>query len=121
MTQCQECARRSVEAREAGKLGYVACDACLAAGPAPEEDCDVRQLTVAELQLLAFEYYRAGNVTGGVLHIVLDDGNVERDHVLWCLRQAVEERDWLAVKIATHMLGLTSKERREVYEGRPRR
>lgn len=79
------------------------------------------QLSVPEIQLLAYEYYALGNVIyGSPLHIVLDDGNVENRHILICLRQAIDEKDWKAVEIGVQMLGLSPKQRREVYTGRPR-
>jgi hypothetical protein len=58
-----------------------------------------------------------GNVAGGgSLHIVLEDGNLETDHVLWCKNYAKEQGDPEGVKLAEFLLTLTEDERDEVYQ-----
>jgi len=77
----------------------------------------MRQIpTVASCISKGRSYYEAGNPCGGALHIVLDDGNVERSHVEWCLAYAKEIGDADAFELAQDLLELTDAQREEVYE-----
>ena len=59
---------------------------------------------------------------GGLLHIVLDDGNLEDDHILWCISECDKRENWdrqdrlLCKRIANEMLGLTLEQRRLWYQ-----
>jgi hypothetical protein len=64
---------------------------------------------------------KEGNSTGGYLHIVLDDGNTEADHVLWCLREAEKAGDADGVALAEQLLMLDQDERDGVVNGRFKR
>jgi hypothetical protein len=62
-------------------------------------------------------YYKLpDNGAGGSLHIVLDDGNLETGHVLWCKNYAKEQGDPEGVALAEFLLTLTEDERDEVYQ-----
>lgn len=59
---------------------------------------------------------------GGLLHIVLDDGNLEDHHILWCSNECDKRENWdrhdrlLCKRIANEMLGLTMEQRRLLYQ-----
>lgn len=63
-------------------------------------------------QYLAIE----GNEVGGNLHIVLDDGNLEDKHILWCRARCMDIHDVLGVYICDNLLRMTYKEREDIYE-----
>ena len=60
--------------------------------------------------------------TGGLLHIVLDDGNLEDEHILWCMAECNSRENWdrhdrfLCERIAKELLNLSMEERRLVYQ-----
>lgn len=56
-------------------------------------------------------YAMDGNGCGGSLHIVLDDGNTERDSVEWCHTYARERGDKDAMALADLLLTLTDEQR----------
>lgn len=66
-------------------------------------------------------YNDLGEGSGGLLHIVLDDGNLEDHHILWCKEECNKRENWdrhdrlLCKRIANEMLGLTMKQRNLVY------
>jgi hypothetical protein len=65
---------------------------------------------------LAREYYRQpGNLAGGSLHIVLDDGNLDDSDILFCIEYAKKEKDELGVQLGEHLLSLNEDEREYVY------
>ena len=73
-------------------------------------------MDVHELKLRIKKYYDK-NPSGGALHIVLDDGNVEASHILWCLENTIaEEKDSEARKIATGLLELSKDQRDDLYD-----
>lgn len=51
------------------------------------------------------------NPTGGNLHIVLDDGNLEAYNVGWCLWKAVLDDDLECALLAYGLLGLSETQR----------
>lgn len=64
------------------------------------------------LKLATEAFYQIdGNQCGGALHLVLDDGNIEDEHIAFCLTQAVERGDKLGAAIAREMMKLTWDER----------
>lgn len=72
---------------------------------------------VKELVKAARDYYaHPENGCGGSLHIVLDDGNVEEEHVLWCRDHAEEQGDVEGVALCDKLLDATEDERLRVYE-----
>jgi len=60
-------------------------------------------------------YAKDGNGAGGSLHVVLDDGNVETEHVRFCEEYAREREDWDGVILAQMLLTLTVEERERMY------
>ncbi len=82
-----------------------AFDALIARGdPKPEE--------VAEL-IAAYEDIPE-NSNGGSLHIVIEDGNWEADHVRWCIDYAKERGDVLGAKLGALLLLLSEADRQEI-------
>lgn len=69
---------------------------------------------VQNVIVMAAEYY-VFNPTGGSLHIVLDNGNYERNHVEFCRQYAVDHNDEDGVKLADALLTLTDTEREKMY------
>lgn len=61
-------------------------------------------------------YALDGNITGGKLHIVLDDGNAETHHVEWCLQQATQAGKADAMFLAELLLQFTEDERAEILQ-----
>ncbi len=59
--------------------------------------------------------YLAKHMTGGALHIVLDDGNVEDDHVAWCEGYAAGQGDEEGKRLAAALRLLTEAQRRALY------
>ena len=80
------------------------------------EDIDKINLLVEIL------YDDLGECCGGLLHIVLDDGNLEDHHILWCRNECDKRENWdrhdrlLCKRIANEMLGLTMEQRRLLYQ-----
>jgi hypothetical protein len=57
--------------------------------------------------------------TGGALHIVLDDDNVENHHIEWCLKEAIPNPEFckpedveIMTKCAKNLLKLSSERQR---------
>lgn len=57
--------------------------------------------------------------SGGALHIVLDDDNVERHHIEWCLKEAIPNPEFckpedveIMTKCAKNLLKLPSERQR---------
>jgi hypothetical protein len=62
------------------------------------------------------QYYET-NTGGGALHIVLDDGNCEDEHIWWCVENSIpEDQDVDALEIAVMLLRLSVDERYRLYE-----
>lgn len=65
-------------------------------------------------------YHLDGCGTGGLLHIVLDDGNLEDNHIQWCLEQCEanpdQEEAEIGKLICKELLKLPMQQRRLVYE-----
>lgn len=58
--------------------------------------------------------YRAigdNGMSGGSLHIILEDGNFEDEHVDWCIKYATEEGDGFGVLLATMLRVMPEDER----------
>lgn len=73
-------------------------------------------VTIDSVLAKAKAYYtKPGNGCGGSLHIVLDDGNTEPDHVQWCIDHAIETDDEDGVALATDLLALSQAQRDSVY------
>lgn len=69
---------------------------------------------IRRLDILSKAIYETpGGGAGCCLHIVLDDGNFEREHVEWCLENA---KHGICAEVATLLLYLT-EEGREIAVG----
>lgn len=73
--------------------------------------------TFAELLPLAEAYYAATpeNGAGGSLHIVLDDGNIDDEHVRFCIAWAEEHGDIAGVELAHLLLRASRRTRERLY------
>lgn len=66
-------------------------------------------------------YEDMGEGAGGMLHIVLDDGNLEDDHIQWCIEYCNREENAdkhdkeICLEIAHRMLGISMEQRKLVY------
>ena len=80
-----------------------ACEALIARGTKPTRP-DVSPLIEAFYKL-------PGNGAGGDLHVVLDDHNVERQHVRYCVETAT---DPVAIALGRVLLLLSNSQRRKI-------
>jgi hypothetical protein len=56
--------------------------------------------------------------TGGVLHVVLDDGNLKNSNIEWCIEkiEELEEDKELFLKCANNLLKMTQTQRLKLYK-----
>lgn len=66
--------------------------------------------------LVRYYYEDAGNGCGGTLHIVLDDGNTEFDHIEYCRKECEENGDSLGQLICDILFCFTDEERELLYQ-----
>ena len=84
---------------------------------------DKRNILIRRATELAQMIYRTpGGECGGPLHIVLDDGNIETEHIQWCIDhiddkgyEVSEELKALCLECADVMLQLSERDRCKVY------
>jgi hypothetical protein len=57
---------------------------------------------------------KSGNSTGGVLHVVLDDGNIEDHHIEWCIQEAFILGDCEAVALGMRLIAMTKTQRKKL-------
>jgi len=67
------------------------------------------------IQKLAIKYY-GFNPSGGLCHIVLDDGNTEDGHIRYCLNACEDEKDVAGYVIMDHMLDMDEDHRDRFIE-----
>jgi len=74
------------------------------------------RITLVEfaLNFCKFYYQDCGNMTGGVYHIVLDDGNL--DSVKVCLNDCIKDEDDLGSALGHVLLLLTEEEMKILYD-----
>lgn len=71
--------------------------------------------TITEVLPMVWAYYDTpGNVCGGSLHVVLDDGNVSDDCVQGARDFAESRGDIEGVKLATYLLRMSKTQRRKL-------
>lgn len=71
--------------------------------------------TIPEVVALLKVYCaKPGNGVGGALHIVLDDGNIDDRHVLWCKAHATEIGDQDGAVIAEKLVSMTKTQRKRL-------
>lgn len=67
------------------------------------------------IELARFYCDTLDNPSGGNLHIVLSDGNIQTADVEFCREEARNARDHVGLALAELLLELTEEERQEVY------
>jgi hypothetical protein len=73
--------------------------------------------TVDELIKLCNAWYRLeGNEVGGSLHLVLDDDNIEDEHVAFCIGWAIEHDDAAGAALGMVLRCISEEDRRAVVE-----
>ena len=76
-------------------------------------------MDISEVWLLVTAYYaKPGNAAGGSLHLVLDDGNVQDEHVEFCRDYAAREGDEDGVALAELLLEMSVAQRERVFLGK---
>ena len=72
--------------------------------------------TIPEVLPLVRAYYaKPGNLAGGSLHILLDDGNVDDSSVEFCEKVAVERGDEDGVALARILRRMSKTQRKKLY------
>lgn len=66
------------------------------------------------IRLVEAYYKKPGNACGGPLHIVLDDDNVQDEHLAFCRAEAVKQEDSDGVAICDMMAKMPQRYRRIV-------
>lgn len=66
--------------------------------------------------LVQYYYDDLGNINGGNLHIALDDGNLNTNHIWFCQEKCEKNRDDFGYFIATLMRHFTENELEKLYE-----
>jgi len=62
------------------------------------------------------QFYYIHEPSGGHLHIVLDDGNIEHCHIATCFWQCQAYKDYLGMLIATILLYYSEDELCDMYD-----
>jgi hypothetical protein len=70
--------------------------------------------TVTDAYPLVQKIYERSCV-GCCLHVVLDDGNIENDHVQFCLEEAQKKRHAECLELAEMLLLMSKTQRRKIY------
>ncbi len=71
-----------------------------------------------EVNKLCEEYYKY-HPAGGPLHVVLDDGNLTTDNIIFCLEEVFNDGDCLGTRIAIELLKMKCDDRVWLYEQYP--
>lgn len=68
--------------------------------------------TIPDVMPLVLEYYALpGNLVGGNLHIVLDDGNVKNSDVEFCINKCREYNDLKGIVLCELLLRMSKTQR----------
>ena len=71
--------------------------------------------TIPEVIPIVKAYYaKPGNGVGGALHIVLDDENVEDEHIEYCKQYAAEIGDTDGIALAELLLRMSKSQRHKL-------
>lgn len=88
-------------------------------GPAPADKSPDRPTVPQVLELLrGYRRIDANRLSGGVVHVIVDDGNVEQYFADSCLTEAESSPEWDRpedVEIARALAAMTPTQRRKVY------
>lgn len=80
------------------------------------EALSAQKLTVPGVLILVRKYYALpGNMCGGNLHIVLDDGNINDGCVRFCIERATKAGDTFGAQLAEILLKCSVTQRRKLY------
>lgn len=67
-------------------------------------------------QFIQFYYFDLDNMSGGNLHISLDDGNLKEVDIFFCQEEAKKNNDSFGVFLTRLMREFTEEELEELYE-----
>lgn len=65
---------------------------------------------------IEFYYEELGNITGGRLHVVLEDGNLGENTIYSCQMECKQEGDTFGYFLATLLRHFTEDELQELYD-----
>jgi hypothetical protein len=72
-------------------------------------------MNILKLIQLAKEYYAIeGNGVGGNLHIILDDGNIENNHIEYCLELSRQKNDLKGIELCELLLKISKTQRNKL-------
>lgn len=66
--------------------------------------------------LVLYYYNELDNSTGGYLHIVLDDGNTEKENILWCRNECENNSDTFGIFLCDVLMCCSESELVELYK-----
>lgn len=64
---------------------------------------------------IKYYYDDLGHSAGGYLHIVLDDGNLEHEHIEFCRNECEKNKDTFGMFLAEILMTFTVDELEEMY------
>ena len=67
-------------------------------------------------KLIWYYYNDLDNPSGGNLHIVLDDGNIEHANIMWCRDKCEEDRDTFGIFLCDFLMQFTETELWDLYD-----
>ena len=67
-------------------------------------------------ELISYYYRNLDNSAGGYFHIVLDDGNIEHCHILWCRDECLKYGDTFGEFLSDVLLEFTEDELSDMYD-----
>lgn len=67
-------------------------------------------------ELIAYYYDMPDKAAGGYLHVVLDDGNISHEGILWCQNQCEEKGDTFGYFLCDILMQFSESELEEMYE-----
>jgi hypothetical protein len=66
-------------------------------------------------QFIQYYYKNLDNVVGGNLHVVLDDGNVESEFIIFCRAEAEKNKDSFGIFLCDILLTFSEDELDKMY------
>ena len=76
---------------------------------------DLSHLKPFIFDFITYYYEELENRTGGSLHIVLDDGNVEHSNIFYCREYALKNEDSFGVFLCDILRLFSEKELEDMY------
>lgn len=74
------------------------------------------KLQKAWMLVCLIDKYYVSDGAGGTCHIVLDDLNLGKHHIKYCMGYSIEQNDFWGETIARLLLEFTVKEREQIIE-----